>query len=322
MANEQVDRIAQAVLSGAPTDAPAQAPVPAPAASEKPTAQEQAVEQTAPSASEAEAILYDISVGGSKRKMSPEQISGVLERYAALNGEVGEMSDVLSFAKQMLGSSGRSPKDLVKFLQEAVTSYQKGAQPAQPAQQPTQGDDDIEAQLKAWQEKNAIDELPPGLVDTLKSTKTMQQQLQAMTAMLQQVLAAGRDAAVGGEAAYGQAQAEKKQVIQQKIVNNLNMAQQKLGLPDEAAQDFFTFAGERGFTMEDFLNPDLTGRVMTDFKNAMNSPEMERLRQMAQKRQAFSGSLGATPTQGGEAPKPGNGDPMLDRLVNKAMGQA
>ena len=40
------------------------------------------------------------------------------------------------------------------------------------------------------------------------------------------------------------------------------------------------------------------------FKNNLNSPEMARLTEIAKRRQAFTGSLGATPGVPGDAPAP------------------
>ena len=80
------------------------------------------------------------------------------------------------------------------------------------------------------------------------------------------------------------------------------------------------FAAERGFTMEDFVDPQMTIRVMQDFKNNMDSPEMERMRAIAQRRQAFTGSLGSTP-----AAVPSNAEPAgestFDSLASKIMNR-
>ena len=55
------------------------------------------------------------------------------------------------------------------------------------------------------------------------------------------------------------------------------------------AEDFQVFANERGYTQEDFLDPQLRLRVMNDFKNSVHSGEMERLRDISKRRQAFTG---------------------------------
>jgi hypothetical protein len=80
------------------------------------------------------------------------------------------------------------------------------------------------------------------------------------------------------------------------------------------------FAAERGYTMEDFVDPNLTIKVMQDFRNSMDSPEMERMRGIAQRRQAFTGSLGATPSAG-EAPAEDASAATFDRLVNRGMNR-
>jgi len=59
---------------------------------------------------------------------------------------------------------------------------------------------------------------------------------------------------------------------------------------------------------------------MQDFKNNMNSPEMERMKNIAQRRQAFTGSLGSTP-QATATNAPPEGASTLDNLINKTMSK-
>jgi hypothetical protein len=80
------------------------------------------------------------------------------------------------------------------------------------------------------------------------------------------------------------------------------------------------FAAERGFTMEDFVDPQMTIRVMQDFKNNMDSPEMERMRAIAQRRQAFTGSLGSTPAAAPSNAEPA-GESTFDSLASKIMSR-
>ena len=108
--------------------------------------------------------------------------------------------------------------------------------------------------------------------------------------------------------------------VRQQIANNLDRTQQALGLPDDKADDFMTFFAERGFTQEDFIDPQLTLKVMQDFKNNMDSPEMERMRGIAQRRQSYTGSLGSTPSAGGMDTQP-QGDSTFDKMSAAIMSK-
>jgi hypothetical protein len=80
------------------------------------------------------------------------------------------------------------------------------------------------------------------------------------------------------------------------------------------------FAAERGFTMEDFVDPQLTMKVVSDFKNNMNGPELERLKAVAAKRQAFTASIGTSPNAGPASGGDVNGrDPVFDALATAAQ---
>jgi hypothetical protein len=59
---------------------------------------------------------------------------------------------------------------------------------------------------------------------------------------------------------------------------------------------------------------------MSDFKNNMDSPEMERMRQIAQRRQAFTGSLGSTPAAGAAPEAAPEGD-RFDQFASAAMAK-
>ena len=93
----------------------------------------------------------------------------------------------------------------------------------------------------------------------------------------------------------------------------------ELGLPDDAEDDFFDFAFGRGYTVEDFIDRELTMKVMQDFTNNRSTPEMERLRALNAKRQAFTGAATATPSAGG-APQTASADQQfMDAVAAKAM---
>ena len=146
-----------------------------------------------------------------------------------------------------------------------------------------------------------------------KQLAQTQQALRAMMARTQGVADAAKQQVAN-------ATTDKTLAIKQSIANNLDQAQAALRLPDDKANDFMVFAAERGFTMEDFADQNLTLRVMQDYANNMNSPEMERMRNIAMTRQAYTGSLGSTPSS---SPSTAPADEMstFDRMANAAMSK-
>ena len=148
----------------------------------------------------------------------------------------------------------------------------------------------------------------------------MQQQLAQTQQMLQAVLAQSNGVADAAKQGMQGAQSQQINAMRQSISNNIDKVQTALGLADDKANDFMVFAAERGFTMEDFVDPQLTIKVMTDFKNNMDSPEMERMRAIAQRRQAYTGSMGSTPSAGSSAEAgAGDGGNTFDKLATMAM---
>ena len=53
---------------------------------------------------------------------------------------------------------------------------------------------------------------------------------------------------------------------------------------------------ERGYTAEDFADANLTRKVIGDFKNQLNTPEFDRLREMSKRREAYLTSQSGGPT--------------------------
>lgn len=80
------------------------------------------------------------------------------------------------------------------------------------------------------------------------------------------------------------------------------------------------FIAERGYMMEDLADPGLTDKLVTDYANTRNSPEMDRLRGIAERRQAYTGSIGqSTPSAAGT--EPAAPDETFDRFRDMAMNQ-
>ncbi len=278
-------------------------------------------------------ILYEVDFGDAKRKLTPAQIKSTFERYRDLNFTHANMKPVLEVAQAIIQQNpGTDPGKLAEYMMAVA----KGQQPnptfggdKQPQQQPQgsakpgpqpdiDGDDDDSA-LAEWEKENAAT-LPPGYKQMRGSQKQMMQALLQTQQMLQQVLAGTQGVADASRAVNQDARTTQASAIRQRIGVNLDRAQAAAGLPDDAAQDFMVFASERGYTMEDFIDPGLTSKVMQDYANSRNSPEMERMRQIAQRRQAFIGSMGQNAVAPAPA-APAGQDATLEGLINSTMQQ-
>lgn len=314
--------------------APQAAPQPAPTESAEGTAAAKGSPETEGDKMDAPAVIYEVDFGpNDKRKLTPEQIAATFQRYSALNFKNAALKPVMDVVESIMRdnpnmASNELAEKMAAIYRAQQSNPQMGNIENKTAQSPglRQGGDqddadDFDTQLRKWEEENAAS-LPPGYKDVAMGTKQqmmqMQQQLQQTQQMLAAVLAQTQGVADAAKMGVDQSKNTQINAIRQTIANNVDRAQAALQLPDQAANDFMMFAGERGFTIEDFVDPQLTFRVMSDFRNAMNSPEMDRLRNIAQRRQAYTGSLGSTPSAGPEAAQPAGAD-RLSSLTNSIM---
>lgn len=316
-----VEQIAAKQL-GATPQAPAAAPA-APAAAPQPTesAEGKAAAQGSPETEgdkmDAPAIIYEVEFGpNDKRKLTPQQIAATFQRYSTLNFKNAALKPVMDVVEGIMRDNPNMASNELAEKMAAIYRAQTSNPTMGNVENETQmspglrkgGDrddaDDFDTSLKKWEEENAAS-LPPGYKEMAKGTKQQMAMMQQQLAQTQQMLAAvlAQTQGVADAAKMGVDQSRNTQVdaIRMTIANNVDRAQAALQLPSEAANDFMMFAGERGYTIEDFADPQLTFRVMSDFRNAMNSPEMDRLRNIAQRRQAYTGSLGSTPSAGPDA---------------------
>ena len=334
---DQVARIAARQMGAeAPQAAPQAAPQPAPKPKEAPeTAQEKASEAGSPKTegdkSSQDPVVYKVKMGDSERELTPQQISGTFERYRDLNYKQAQMKPITELAEKMMKAGNASPDQVAKFINAAAQAFTKNAKMGQsrPAQQgvaqPTQPpvnaqniSEKMAAEFKKYEDENAIS-LPPGYREGLDEIQRMKGQMQQQMVAMQKVLQASQSNAQAGVNAAQQAGQDRAGVVRQAISNNLDSAQQANGLPDSDAKLFMAFAGERGYTAEDFADKALTNKVMQDFKNAKNGPELARLQEVQQRRQAFmqSPNKGPAVSQSGAAP---NDD--MARLSARAMSSA
>ena len=316
--------------------APAPAPAPAPDAKPKDTVQDKAAEagspQTEGDKAAADPVLYDIQMGDKTRKMTPQQIADTMGRYAELNYKQAQYKPIIDTVNEMMKTTGaKNPAEFASHLKALAAANRPN-----PTMGNTKGDvsgdntktegpktpDEMAEALAKWEEDNAAS-LPPGYKEMMQGGGQMQAMMAQMTQMqrmLQGVLAQSAGAADAARGAMGEAQAQQAQAIQRQIANNIDRVQAALKIPDEKANDFMIFAAERGYTLEDFVNPQLTIKVMQDFRNNMDNPEMERMRNIAQRRQAFTGSMGATPSAGPASAPTGEGT-TFDKMAESVMSK-
>ena len=285
---------------------------------EKPTALEQSSEAVSPNTEadkqKDEAFIKVMFGEGDERTLSNQQIKDTYDRYRNLNyqhqTEVAPNKPILDFVGQIKSNvkaeTGQDVKadDIVQFLQAASMAYMKnptmGGQTDPTPDSPGIDVKAINDEMAQWEEDNAVS-LPP----QYKQAAGMMQNLQSENAQIKQMLAQMQQSSAGlAENAQGmvaEAQNTQGNAMRQLAANNLDTAQATLGLADDLQESFFEFAYGRGYTVEDFIDPQLTMQVATDFKNNMNSPEMERLKEIAVRRQAFTGNISGTPSASGVA---------------------
>lgn len=269
-------------------------------------------------------IMYEVPLrDGTKRKFTPEQIASTLERYSGLNHKHATMKPVLELADRfMRANPNLTPAQLAQSVEQMVNGQRQQPSPQAQGQQQGQQGKQSNAQISdemytKWEEDNAST-LPPGYRDMMTAQGNINNQMAQLVQMIRGVMANTQGVADAARMAQGQNQQQQGDAYRRQIANNVDRAQQQLQLPDQAAEDFMIFASERGYTMEDFIDPELTLRVMGDFRNTASSPEMDRLREMAKRRQAYTGALAPSPG-GGTGAQADPATETLDRLVNSAM---
>ncbi|GAA4652542.1 hypothetical protein GCM10023116_48260 [Kistimonas scapharcae] len=311
---QAVDRIAAAQLGAEPRQGPEKSDA---------TPEEQAVERAAPKTEDKKGdeapVIYEVEFGeNDKRQLTPQQIKATFERYASQNYKNQQMKPVNQVIDAIMNKYNAKPETLAKALIEMEKGYNKQQNPQQTQQSNPQSDDPDP--FKTWEDENSAS-LPPGYREMNGQMKQLAQQNMQLQQMLQQVLAKSQGVADAAKQGQQQAANQNNMNIRQQIANNLDRAQQQVGIDSKDAQEFMTFAAERGYTLEDFVDPHMTLTVMNDYKANKDGPEMTRLREIMQRRQAYTGTVEGGPGAGGE---PAKQDPALadiDRLATAAFNR-
>ena len=276
--------------------------------------------------------------GGAKRQLTKKQIKSTLDRYRDLNYKWQDMKPVADIVSTLLGEAEKkgikgTSKDVADLIKASITAYlsnptlghqkdgvqSKETGPAKGEMSPP-GDDNWEETLSSWEKENAV-ALPPGYKDSMKSSKELNSKVDRLMNLVQTAMQSanmGQQAISGAQSVAQQAAQTQMSATQTSIKNNLTQAAMAAQVDPSAQQDFLVFAMQRGYTPEDFIDPELASVVMQDYKANKDAPEINRLRSIAQRRQAFTGMVEGAPGGAAAAPAPG-GDPMLQSLIGKAM---
>lgn len=324
-----------------------QAPPPPPKADPAPTNMEKAQAKIAPndpSKQSADAPINFLKVG--EREYTEDQLKGTMSRYKDLNYKWQNnkpVIDVISQFQETARKNGHEPNadEMAKLVDAAVRAYIKnpemGGQPQKPENNPGQqkqamsapalGDNsegDESGAYEAWERENAV-KLPPGFRETATTSKAMSAKMDQMMAMFQQIVQggqAGQQAQQQAQQTMQQAQGVQADAATKMVSNNLTQAFAQNGLQTdpETRADFRMFAAQRGYDFPDFMDPQMAATVAADYKANKDAPEVARLREMAKKRQAFTGQVEGAPGAAGAGAAPA-GDPMLANMISSAMGK-
>jgi len=293
----------------------------------KPTVEEKAQESASPKTegdqASVEGVIYEVDFGKEgKRKLNDTQIKSTFERYGKLNTEHATVKPAMELVKNLMQEKGMDAKSMAEYIQNATKAFEsnpimgntEAKAPGEPkmAISGNQTPDEVEKMFSQYEEENSI-QLPPGYREQMGETAQMKSMIDKQNAMIQKLLDASSGMAAASAEQVQETENAAGENMKAQIGMNLNQAQQANNLSDDDANDFMMYAAERGYTMEDFVDPDLTAKVVQDFANAKNTPEMERLKQVATRRSAITGSVGSTPSSAPEI-DPASADPNADIL--------
>jgi len=302
----------------------------------QPTPQEMAAQGVSPSTegdkqSADAAQIMRIKFGDEDRELSEMQVKGTFDRYSALNFKHQNLKPVVDLAEKMLQAAQQknpnaSAKDLAKFMTAAAKAQTHNPQMGRGTQNPEDAvraqiatsSGDVDDMMKQWEDDNAVS-LPPRFRETMDGMAEMKAQNEELRDMLQQVIQGQQGVTDSTQKQLDQSDSREGNVMQQRIGNNLQQAQSALNLPDEAEQEFMQFAYSRGYTVEDFIDPELTMMIAKDFKQNQDAPELDRLRGITEKRQAFTGNASGAPAVSNQAPASSPDQTFIDSVINKTM---
>ena len=318
----QVDRIAAARLGATPAPQPGpneqvsatpqNVDVPNPTADKAENAKE-AAEKTASPETEGDAsqqppVSYKIKFGDEERELTEEQIRGTFDRYKALNHKNAQLRPAYEIVEKLAEKLGDPKKvaDLTAHALRSLSNTPNSNQNPKATERPDpdtgggqETNEQVSQRLEEWEQN--FGELPPGYKEMLGFQPKVTDAINQMTAMFQKMMEQGQGTVQRAQEINEDTKGRQVDAAKETLMTNLNAAQQKFAFDDSEVSAFQQFAGSRGYTMEDFLDRDVLMAVAEDFNNSKNSGELERLREIENRRQAAMGSEGSVPGTGGAA---------------------
>lgn len=313
---------------------PQQPATPPPQPETPPTATEKVMEANAPNTegdNQTMEAYIDVPFGeGDLRRMSQTQIAGMATRYKDLNHKNAmnkPLEPAMNLVKQIMDQARANGHeatgdDVAQFLHAAANAYVKNPQMGG-NQDPTpdRPDDglgaEMDAEIARWEAENAVT-LPPMYRQGFKLIQSLTAENAQMRDAMQSMLQQSQQITADATGLVEQSAQKSDDAAKLMAANNLNAAQSKYQLPDEAEKDFFTFAFERGYAVEDFVDAGLVDKIMADFSANRQGPEMERLRTMASRREAFTGAPNSSPASSGNAPNADPNQAFMDAVTQQA----
>lgn len=289
----------------------------------------QASPQTEGDKMEEDPILYSFKRGDEEVKLTPQQLQGMYDRYEKLIGDYSEYGAFAEMGKKLMQKlpPGTKPEQAIDELIRRAMKHnpQMGQQADQSAPQMSSkeapSNEDVASKLEQWEKENAVT-LPPGYKEMMQSGGSMQGELAQMRQMLQQVLSQSAGVANAAKISTQGNINQAADVQKQRIQNNMREVFNAANVSEQDISDFNVFAAERGYTPIDFASKGLLAKVVQDYQANKNSPEMERMRDIHKRRQAFTGrAVGATPQSGANGGQPqGRLEQMIQEKLQRRFG--
>ena len=131
---QQISRIAaQQMGAPSPQAAPPQAApqAPPPPKDAPPTDMERAMDAASPTTEgdkvAQDAVMYNVSIGGQDRNLSPQQIGSTFERYRDLNHKNATNKPVYDLTEKLMRETGATPQQAAKLMDAALRAMTKNA---------------------------------------------------------------------------------------------------------------------------------------------------------------------------------------------------
>ncbi len=325
---EQINRIVSQQL-GVPQEEELTPPVEQPQETEIEKAQTDVSPKTEDDKTDEDPMAFiEIQMGGDLRKLTDKQIASTYDRYSKLNHRHAEMSPVIKVIDQLVSQSGATPGQAAQYMVDLLAQAGKknvtmggdgnpSPRPGQdtpPANMEAQGDP-----FANWESENDVS-LPPGYREQAQQFTSMNTELGQIKQMLMGVLNSARGTTEQAIQQQNNASAMREEAIKNNIRVNIDNAANRHGLSETDSEDFMVYMAERGFTLEDFIDPELADKVTKDFSMNRNGPELEQLRKIHERRIAFKGTMPGTPAADA-GPVPQEGDPIMSNMINAALNK-